>query len=187
MAFLNNEKETYSYDISGVCNVHYEPLNLYSTHDISSISNLNISIINDISNIERALALLKANAIIDDYTMEGFNISSPNDYITTSKGVTISCIDSGLLTHVVDDGGVAVIPGNFALTSWGATKASEYTILSETSEVAGKNANVLAVKSKDINNDKTKALMAAFKSEDVKNFIEETFGTTVVYYYSSLI
>lgn len=188
IAYMNQEKSDYGYDIEAVCNVHYEPLNLYSKTEITSYDGLTINIINDISNVERALALLKYYGVIDDYTIDGFNASYPQDYITaTTHNVTINCIAEGLLASSVDDGGVAVIPGNFALTAWGAEVCSSYTRLSESAEVAGQSANIICVRSDDVNSEKTQILIDTFAQESVKEFIEQTYGSTVVYYYSSLI
>ena len=63
-------------------------------------------------------------------------------------GVTIECIDAGLLHQKVSEGGYAVIPGNYALTAWGATKAAEYKVFGESTDVAY--PNIIACRTADL-------------------------------------
>lgn len=178
--YLLEEVETKNYNISAACEVHYEPLNLYSKNEITDFSNITISIINDVSNIERALSLLKANSIIDNYVIENFDISNPNNYITTSNNVTLECLDPGLLANKVNDDGIAVIPGNYALNAWGSD-SKNYKILGESKEVASVKSNIIAVKSEKINSDKTNILCEALAQEELESFITDRYGATVVY------
>ncbi|MBQ9730597.1 MAG: metal ABC transporter substrate-binding protein [Bacilli bacterium] len=180
--YLLEEVEAKGYDIVKACEVHYEPLNLYSKTKVEDFTNKTISIINDVSNVERALALLKANNIIGGYTMDGFNPSKPNDYITDSK-VTLECLDPGLLANKVNDDGIAVIPGNYALTAWGASKSVEYKVLGESEAVAGQKANIIAVRKENLNSEKTKVLCDALSQAALAEFMVEKYGSTVVYSY----
>ena len=183
--YLNEEVSSKNYQISPACTVHYEPLNLYAKNEINDYTNKKISIVNDVSNVERALALLKANSLIDDYNMEGFNAQRPNDYVSGSV-VTLECIDPGLLANKVNDDGIAIIPGNYALNAWGASLATTYKRFGETKEVAGQKANIIAVKTINLQSEKTKVLCEALAQESVKTFIEDTYGPTVVYSYEYL-
>ena len=186
--YLLKEVSEKEYQLSVACEVHYEPLNLYSKTAVSSYDELTISIVNDFTNVERALALLKANSIISDYTMTDFNTSNPNDYITKVDGinVTLECLDPGLLTNKVNYDGVAIIPGNYALNAWGAEIASSYKQLGESEEVAGKLANILAVRTDDLRSEKTNILCEALSQEEVGTFINENYGPTVVYSYKDV-
>lgn len=170
------------YDIKAVCQVHNEPLNLYSTSSVTDFSNRLISIVNDASNVERAFQLLKVNNIIDTYSVENFDAQHP--VYTSSIGVSIECLDPGLLNIKVSEGGLAVIPGNYALTAWGAEVASSYRILGESTEVAF--PNIIATKTKNLNSPKINVLVDALKQDGVREFIEKEYGPTVNYCFLDL-
>jgi len=175
--YLTKEIEEKGYKLSVACEVHNEPLNLYGIEKKSDFSNETIYIINDASNVERAYALLKANGIIDSYSVENFNAQHPE--YTSSINAKIQCIDAGLLHQKVSEGGYAVIPGNYALTAWGATKASEYKVFGEAVDVAY--PNIIACRTADLDSEKIKVLVEALSQEAVKKYIEETYGPTVNY------
>lgn len=177
--YLNDEVENKGYNLTTACSVHFEPLALYSKAKISDFTNKKISIINDVSNCTRALELLKVNGLISSYDVSNFDAS--HLVYTSEIGVTLEAISEGLLTKKVDDDSLAVIPGNFALTSWGATKATSYKVFSESPETAGLNANLIAVRKDDLLNDKTRILVEALSRNEVKEFIENTYGPTVTY------
>lgn len=181
--YLEEEIATKGYDLAVACKVHNEPLNLYGKETKTDWSNTTINIINDASNVERAYKLLLANGIIDSYSVENFNAQHPE--YTSSIGVTIQCIDAGLLHQKVAEGGYAVIPGNYALTAWGASKAAEYKVFGESTEVAY--PNIIAVRNEDLDSAKIKVLVEALAQPEVKAFIEETYGPTVNYVYESLL
>ena len=180
--YLETEVSEKNYDIVAACQVHNEPLNLYGLEAKTSWDNTKVYIINDASNVERAFKLLVANGLIDSYSVEDFNAQRP--VYTSSIGVTIECIDAGLLHNKVSEGGYAVIPGNYALTAWGATKASEYKIFGESTDVAY--PNIIAVRSGDVDSDKIKVLIEALSQPEVKKFIEDNYGPTVNYVFKEL-
>lgn len=179
--YLNEEVANKGYKISAACEVHNEPLNLYGKENKTDWSNTKIHIINDASNVERAFKLLQANGFIDSYSVEKFNAQRP--VYESSIGVTIECIDPGLLRYKVEEGGYAVIPGNFALTAWDSTKASSYKILGESIEVAY--PNIIAVRTEDLQSEKIRVLVEAFSTQEIKNFIESTYGPTVNYMFKN--
>ena len=115
--------------------------------------------------------------------MTDFNAARP--VYTSSINVTIECIDAGLLNIKVNQGGYAVIPGNYALTAWGTATATSYKILGETTEAAL--PNIIAVRTESLNDPKIKVLVEALGQPEVKAFIENTYGPTVNYVYKSLL
>lgn len=181
--YLEGEVANKGYKLSVACLVHNEPLNLYGKEKITDFSNQKIYIINDASNVQRAFELLKANNIITSYDVNDFNSQHP--VYTTDINVTIECIDAGLLHQKVSEGAYAVIPGNYALTAWGSKVSSEYKILGESIDVAY--PNVIAVRTEDLLSEKIKVLVEALSQDEVKNFIEKTYGPTVNYVFESKI
>lgn len=183
MPYLSMEIEEKGYDLAVACYVHNEPLNLYGKTELPNLDGeetIVFNIINDASNVERAYKLLQANGIITSYSVESFDAQHP--VYTTEHNIEIVCIDPGLLHNKVDDGGYAVIPGNYALTAWSTEKATEYRIFGESTDVAY--PNLIAVKTSNKNSEKIKVLVEALGQEAVKKFIEETYGPTVNYCYS---
>ena len=179
--YLESEIAAKNYELSVACQVHNEPLNLYGLEAKTSWENTKVYIINDASNVERAYKLLVANGLIDSYSVENFNAQHP--VYTSSIGVTIECIDAGLLHNKVSEGGYAVIPGNYALTAWGASKAAEYKVFGESTDVAY--PNIIAVRTADLDSDKIKVLVEALSQPEVKAFIEANYGPTVNYVFEA--
>ena len=179
--YLESEIAAKNYELSVACQVHNEPLNLYGLEAKTSWENTKVYIINDASNVERAYKLLVANGLIDSYSVENFNAQHP--VYTSSIGVTIECIDAGLLHNKVSEGGYAVIPGNYALTAWGASKAAEYKVFGESTDVAY--PNIIAVRTEDLDSEKIKVLVEALSQPEVKAFIEANYGPTVNYVFEA--
>jgi D-methionine transport system substrate-binding protein len=179
--YLESEIAAKNYELSVACQVHNEPLNLYGKTPKTDWSNTTVYIVNDASNVERAYKLLVAKGLLDSYSVENFNANKP--VYESSIGVKVECIEPGLLNFKVNQGGYAVIPGNYALTAWGSTKATEYKILGESVEVAY--PNIIAVRTEDLSSEKIKVLVEALAQPEVKAFIESTYGPTVNYVYES--
>lgn len=180
--YLEKEIGEKAYKISAACYVHNEPLNFYGKTKLNDYSNVTVYIINDASNVERAYQLLVANGLLDTYSVENFDAQHP--VYTSSKGVSVQCIDAGLLHNKVEEGGYAIIPGNYALTAWSADKATSYRLFGESQEVAY--PNIIACRTADLKSDKINVLVEALNQPEVKSFIESKYGPTVVYGFSDL-
>lgn len=179
--YLNKEVSEKGYKISVACEVHNEPLNLYGKTSKTDWSNTTVYIINDASNVERAFQLLKVKGLIDSYSVENFDADYP--VYTSSIGVKVKCIDAGLLRFKVEEGGYAVIPGNYALNAWGVSGAQIYRIFGETTLEA--HPNIIAVRTEDLDSEKTKILVEALSQEAVREYIEANYGVTVNYLFKS--
>lgn len=177
--YLEEEISNKNYTISTACEVHNEPLNLYGTNPSTTYNGKTIYVINDASNVERALKLLVSLGIIDTYSVENFDAQNP--VYTSSIDAVVKCVDAGLLHYKVEEGELAVIPGNYALTAWGTTRATSYKITGESTEVAY--PNILACKTSDLESEKIQVLCEAFATDAVKDFIAENYGPTVNYCY----
>lgn len=181
--YLEEEIATKGYELSVAAKIHNEPLNLYGKEKKTEWNDTKVYIINDASNVERAFKLLVANGLLTSYSVEDFNAQHP--VYESAIGVTVECIDAGLLHQKVSEGGYAVIPGNYALTAWGANKAAEYKVFGESTDVAY--PNIIAVRTEDLQNEKIKVLVEALSQPEVKKFIEDTYGPTVNYVFESLL
>ena len=195
--YLNTYKGTVS--LIPACKVHYEKLCVY-TKDISVKEVFNgakIELVDDISNVERALNLLSANGILTikescydkDGNFVNFESAHPNDYVTFNTGYekcTLTCIAEELLSVSLDDYDFGVIPGNTAMT--GLKDYSKKIVLSENDpKLEDEKANVIAIREEDKASEKTLAIVESFKDARVKDYIEETFSSSVSYHFVDLL
>lgn len=203
LPYLNTYNAEASEDnqLQMVVKVHFEKLCLYAS-DLNHKTLQNgdtIEIVNDVSNIERALLLLQDHGVIDAispscYDGDGtftFNTSNPNSQVTFAAAYSnckITCIQESNLAVSLPDYDFGVIPGNAALTGLGNDYASRIVFGENVDEdILSLRANGVAVQKKDAKSDKSKALVEAFASDSVKNYIASTFGDSVVYHYENLI
>lgn len=201
--YLNTYNSTVSEDnqLALACKVHFEKLCLYAsdTNKKNVTNGARIEIVNDISNIERALLLLKSQGILnikdtcynDKGEFVNFDTENPNNSVTFTADydkTTLKCLAESQLTAALPDYDFGVIPGNTALTGLGSDYAKRIVFGEEVSdETLTLRANGIAVKKSNLNSDKTKALVEAFSEDSVKNYISNTFGESVVYHYINLL
>lgn len=203
LPYLNSYNAEASEDnqLQMVVKVHFEKLCLYAS-DLNHKTLQNgdtIEIVNDVSNIERALLLLQDHGVIDAispscYDGDGtfaFNTGNPNSQVTFAAAYSnckITCIQESNLAVSLPDYDFGVIPGNAALTGLGNDYASRIVFGENVDEdILSLRANGVAVRKKDAKSDKSKALVEAFASDSVKNYVASTFGDSVVYHYENLI
>ena len=181
--------------------VHYEKLCLYASDKDTNKKLDNgetIEIVNDISNIERALLLLASYDILtinescyEDGEFKTFDTTNPNSCVTFLEGYencSLTCILESNLCVSLEDYNFGVIPGNTALTGLGSDYASRI-VLSEkaTKETISERANIIAVKKLNAYSEKTKALVEACGDERVATYVSSTFGDSVLYHYENLL
>ena len=197
--YLNSENFEGEKELVAVAKVHYEKLCLYASDKDQNKQLDNgetIEIVNDVTNIERALLLLSSYNILtindscyDDNTFT-FDTTNPNSCVTFLPGYEdckLTCILESNLCVSLSDYNFGVIPGNTALTGLGEDYASRIVLAEKaTQETISQRANVIAVKKSNINTEKTKALVEACKDERVEQYILTTFGESVLYYYEDL-
>ncbi len=181
------------------CKVHYEKLCLYTSNKENKEikNNSKIILVDDVSNIERALKLLESNNILTinesnyvDGSFKNFDITNPNNCVTFLQGyesITLKCIPESNLCVSLPDYDFGIIPGNTMMT--GYKDLTERIVLSEEAneETISERANIIAVKNENANSDKTKALVEAFSDSRVESYINSTFGESVLYHYEKLI
>ena len=200
--------ETYNKDagesgaLKMVVKAHFEKLCLYASNlEHKTLANGDkIEIVNDVSNIELALLLLKDNGVLQGisdncYDAEGqftnFDVAKPNSFVTFAdayKDCTITCIQESLLAATLPEYQFGILPGNTALAGLGDDYAKRIVFGEKvTQETLSLRANGVAVKPSNANSPKTIALVDAFASKAVQDYIANTFGESVVYHYEKLI
>ncbi len=161
--------------------IHYEPLGLYSK-TFTSVDEVEdgatIIIPNDATNEARALFLLQDNGLIeldDDAEIDTATIANIK---TNDKNLDIVEVAADQAASKLDDTDFAVVNGNYALTA----EIDDYLIVSEAadSEAAQTYQNVIAVKEGRENDEDIQKLVEVLKSDEIKEFIEEKYGVSVV-------
>ena len=183
--YLNSYNKSNGTDLVSAGSVHYEPFGVYG-NGVTDLKTLKkgatIIIPADDSNETRALFLLQQEGLI----------TLPED-ASAEKGVTtLDIVDNGGYDIVAvqadtvaaqlnnsDAGTIAVINGNYALAA--GLKVSEALATEDASGQAAQTyANIVAVRKEDKDSEKTKVLVDALKTDDVKKFIEDEYKGAVV-------
>lgn len=167
-------------DIVSAAVIHYEPLGIYpgKTASLSDIKDgAVIAVPNDGSNEARALYLLQDLGFITVDNTNGFNITV-RDIVDNPYNLEILEVEAAQLPNILVDVDFAVINGNYAIGA-----GIDGTVLeteAKDSEAAQIYGNIIAVRNGEEATEKTLALVKAVQSEEVRAFIEETYGVSVV-------
>ena len=149
-----------------------------STADLADLpEGAQIAVPNDTTNEARALWLLQAQGIIEVDEQAGLE-ATKQDITSNPKNVEIVEMEAAQLPRALADVDFAVINGNYAV----AAEIADQVLVTEDkdSEAAKQYANIVAVREGDENREDIKALVEALQSDEVKAYIEETFGSTVI-------
>ena len=165
-----------------VAMVHYEPFGIYAGTK-SAIADLTagdkIAIPNDGSNRARALLLLEAEGIIklkDGVGMDATDL----DIVENPLNLEIIQMEAAQIANVRDSVALAVINGNYALQA-GLNAGTDALAVEDAASISATTyANVLVVKEGNEQSEKIQALVKAVLSQEVKDFINETYSGAVV-------
>ena len=176
---FNEEKGTHLVNAGGI---HYEPFGIYpGTKDsLDEIADGDsIAVPNDTTNEARALLLLQDNGIIT--LKEGAGLSATvNDIAENPYNVEIVELEAAQVARVVDETAYVVLNGNYALEAGYSVAKDALAYEKSDSEAAKTYVNVIAVKEGNENSDKIKALVDVLKSDEIKNYINETYDGAVI-------
>ena len=165
-----------------VAMIHYEPFGIYAGTK-SQLSELapgdKIAIPNDGSNRARALLLLEAQGIIK--LKEGVGMDATDlDIETYFIDVEIIQMEAAQIANVRDSVALAVINGNYALQA-GLNAGTDALAVEDAASISATTyANVLVVKEGNEDSEKIQALIKALQSQEVKDYINETYSGAVV-------
>jgi len=176
--YLDNQVTDRGYKLTSVATTVNFPIGIYS-NKIKSIDDLpeggTVGIPNDPTNGGRVLLLLADNGIIK--LKEGVGTKATIVDITENpKNLKIVEIDAAQLPRTLPDLDAAGINTNYAKES-GLDPVND-PILRESPK--GPYVNVIAVRSEDKDKPWVKALVEAYHSQEIKDFIEKTFQGAVL-------
>ncbi len=179
--YLDEQIEEFGYDFESVANVHVEPIRIYSK-EYSSVDDIEegatVLLSNSVSDQARILGIFAEQGLItlkdgvdpkfitfDDIESNPLNLQFDADY------------DAALLSSIYEngEGDLVAINTNYAL---GAGVDESEAVFSESEE--SEYANVLAVRSEDVDSEKTEVLVDALTSDEIKDFIETEYDGAVI-------
>ncbi len=178
---FNEEKGTHLV-VAG--KIHYEPFGIYpgTKKSLDEITDGDsIAVPNDTTNEARALLLLQDNGIIKLKDGAGIN-ATVNDIEENPHNVEIVELEAAQVARVVNETAYVVLNGNYALAAGFSVGKDALAYEQNDSEAAKTYVNVIAVKEGNENNEAIKALVDVLKSDDVKNYIKETYDGAVLPY-----
>lgn len=180
LPFYTGQVEEKGYKLAHYEGVHIEPIGLYS-EKVSSVAEIGdgatIGIPNDPSNQGRALFLLEAEGLITMPEGSDPTTATVLDVQDNPKNLKFQEADAAQLPRSLADVDAAIINGNFALQA--DLTPSEDAIALEAGE-GNPYANIVAVREEDKDNEELKKLDELLHSQDVKDFITETWADGAV-------
>lgn len=180
--YLDSFNEENGTHLVSVGDIHYEPLGIYpgKSQSLDEITDgAVIAVPNDTTNEARALQLLAAQGIITIREDAGLT-ATVNDITENPHNVQVEELEAAQLPRTLADVDYAAMNGNYALEAGFSVGNDALATEDAASEAAQTYANVLVVKEGRENDPAIQALLAALQSQEVKDFINETYDGAVV-------
>lgn len=178
--YLEQFNADHGTDLVSIGQVHFEPMAIYggTVTDLSAIpEGTKVGIPNDGTNGGRALLLLEENGLIKLDPEAGIS-ATKLDIVENPLNLEIIDMEAAQLPLSLDDLGIAVINGNYAMQS-GLTSDDALAIESAESEAAQTYGNIVVVKAGNENLPGLAELMEALQGATVAEFINSTYGGAV--------
>lgn len=183
--YLNSFNAANGASLVSAAAIHYEPFGIYG-NGVAALSELaagaTIIIPADDSNETRALLLLAQEGLIT--LPEGANAADgvTSLDIVDDKGYNVVTVQADTVAAQLnnsDAGTIAIINGNYALEA--GLKIEDALALEDASgDAAQTYGNIIAVRSGDESTAKIQALIAALKTDAVRDYISATYNGAVV-------
>lgn len=180
--YMNSYNEEKSSHLVDAGDIHYEPFGIYpgtkaSLDDIAEGDT--IAVPNDTTNEARALLLLQDNGIITLKDGAGLE-ATVNDIADNPYNVKIEELAAEQVARVKDEVAFIVLNGNYALQAGFSVSKDAIAFEKSDSEAAKTYVNIIAVKEGNENSDGIKALVEVLKSDEIKQYINDTYDGSVI-------
>lgn len=180
--YLDSFNEEQGTHLVNVGNIHYEPFGIYPGTK-SSLDELAegdvIAVPNDTTNEARALLLLQDNGVITLNEDAGLT-ATVNDIAENPLNIQIQELEAAQVSRVVDEVAFVVLNGNYALEAGFSVAKDSIAYETSDSEAAKTYVNIIAVKEGNEENEGVAALVEVLKSDEIKDFINETYDGAVI-------
>lgn len=178
---FNEEQDT---NLVNAGSIHYEPFGIYPGKK-ASLNELaagdEIAVPNDTTNEARALLLLQDNGIITLTSGAGLT-ATVNDIVDNPLGIIILELEAAQLPRIKDEVAFVVLNGNYALEAGFSVAKDSVAYERADSEAAKTYVNIIAVKTGNEENEGIKALVEVLKSDQIRNYINDTYDGAVIPY-----
>lgn len=176
---FNEEKGTHLVNAGGI---HYEPFGIYpgtkaSLDDVAEGDV--IAIPNDTTNEARALLLLQDNGLLTLKEDAGLE-ATVNDIVENPYNLEFQELAAEQVARVKDEVAFIVLNGNYALQAGFSVAEDAIAYEQSDSEAAQTYVNVIAVKEGNENSEGIQALIEVLKSDEIKQYINETYNGSVI-------
>ena len=176
---FNEEQGTHLVNAGGI---HYEPFGIYpgtkATLDEVAEGDV-IAIPNDTTNEARALLLLQDNGLLK--LKDGVGLTATvNDIEENPNNLVFQELEAAQIARVKDEVAYVVLNGNYALEAGLSVAKDSIAYESSDSEAAKTYVNVVVVKEGNENSDAIKALVDVLKSDEIKQYINDTYDGAVI-------
>lgn len=181
--YLDSFNADYGTDLVAVASIHYEPFGIYAgkTATLEELADgATVAIPNDDSNGTRALLLLQQAGLIT--LADGVSVSTGAtvyDIVDNPLNLEFEEMEAAQISSSLADVDIAVINGNYALDA-GLSANDALAVEAADGDAAQTYANIVAVKAGNEDNEAIQALVAALQSEEVRQFIDETYDGAVL-------
>lgn len=177
--YLNDFNEENGTHIVSAAAVHFEPMGIYAgkTATLEDVKEgASVAVPNDTTNEARALLLLEAQGLLKLKADAGIK-ATILDIEENPYNLDIKELEAAQVPKAIQDVDIAVINGNYALEA-GLTEP----LVNEASDslAAETYGNIIAVREGEENSAKTKALVDAILTDNVKEYIEKTYSGAVL-------
>lgn len=176
---FNAEQGTHLVNAGGI---HYEPFGIYpgTKNSLDELAEGDtIAVPNDTTNEARALLLLQDNGVIT--LKEGAGLEATvKDIEENPKNIKIQELEAAQVARVKDEVAFVVLNGNYALEAGFSVGQDSIAYEKADSEAAKTYVNVIAVKEGNENSEAIQALVNTLKSEEITNYINETYDGAVI-------
>ena len=180
LLYMESENESRGLHLYPAKGIHLEPLGLFS-EKITSIDELadgaSISLPNDASNESRALKLLADNGLITLAEKDG--LYELSDITENPKNLSLVELEAANTPNSLPDVDAAIINGNYALQRE-LNPATDALVLESSDPNGNVFINYLVVREDNKDSLKTQALVAAFSTQEVVDFIEANYSGSVI-------
>lgn len=180
--YLNSFNEEQGTELVDAGDIHYEPFGIYPGTK-AALDELEdgdvIAVPNDTTNEARALLLLQDNGVITLKENVGLE-ATVNDIESYAKDIEILELEAAQVSRVVGEVAFVVLNGNYALEAGFSVANDSIAFESSDSEAAKTYVNLIAVKAGNENSEGIVALVDVLKSEEIRDFINETYDGAVI-------
>ena len=171
---FNKDNNTHLVNVAAV---HIEPMSIYAgkTASLDELADgATVAVPNDTTNEARSLLLLQKAGLIELSDPEN-PVATIKDITSNPKNLQFKEVEAATVPTILPDVDIAVINTNYAI---GANLGSDLVLLTEASD--SPYVNVLVVKEGNENTEKTKVLVDAITSQEVKDYIAKKYEGKVV-------